>query len=419
MGQIKININAAYKPAIESKARYRILDGGAGSGKSHFMGQETILNMLRDGRFNYLIVRKTGKSLRHSVFKLLTTAISEYNLAPFFEVNKSDMSIRCSTGATIIMSGLDDVEKLKSIVGINRIWIEEATEITEKDFSQLDLRMRGENTIGYQMTMTFNPVSDLHWIKKRFFDVGTPDSFILRTTYKDNKHLDQAYIDRLERLIDEDFQYYRIYTLGEWGSLGNLIFKNWEKADLSELIEVQTKDGLKNVRLRDTFDNFYNGIDFGFADDPFAFIRCHIDKKRKTLYITDEIYEKELHNDEAALQVNAIIGSEVVTCDSAEPKSISDLRRNRTNAKPAKKGPGSIEHGIKTLKGYKIIIDIGCPNAIREIAGYKLKEDKDGNVINKPVEYDNHLIDALRYAIEDASTGGAWGWGTEAKKNAD
>ena len=415
MGQITISINAAYKPVTETTKRYRVLDGGAGSGKSHFMGQETLLNMIRDGRFSYLAVRKTSKSIRNSVFKLLSMMISQYGMTNYFEINNSDMSIKCKTGAILITSGLDDVEKLKSIVGVNRIWIEEATEISEGDFEQLDLRMRGINELGYQMTMTFNPISELHWLKKRFFDVGDAEAFVLRTTYKDNKHLDEAYIHKLEDLINKDLQYYRIYTLGEWGSIGNLIFKNWEKADLNALVEISEGKTIKKTRLRDTFDNFYNGIDFGFAEDPFAFIRCHIDKKNKRLYLMDEIYELELQNDEAAALVNAIIGTEAVTCDSAEPKSIADLRRNKTNAKPAKKGPDSIQHGINFLKGYTIIIDTRCENTIKEFAGYKMKEDKDGNIINKPIEIHNHIIDALRYAIEDASRDTTWGWKAEVK----
>lgn len=413
MGQVSVKINVAYKPAAQSKCRYRILDGGAGSGKSHFMAQETLLNMLNDGRHNYLIVRKTGKSIKNSVFRLLSSLITKYGMTQYFEINKSDMSIHCSTGARIITSGLDDVEKLKSVDGINRIWVEEATEITERDFEQLDMRMRGINNIGYQITLTFNPISELHWIKKRFFDIGEPDAMILRTTYKDNKYLDEAYKQKLERMVDRDYQYYRIYTLGEWGSLGNLIFKNWEKADLSELIEVSDGKQTKQVRIRDTFDNFYNGLDFGFAEDPLAFTRLHIDEKRKIIYITDEIYEYEMQNDEAAVEIMKLAKREIVTCDSAEPKSIADLKRNGVNARPAKKGPGSIEHGIKKIQSYKVIIDIGCTNTIKEFSGYKLKEDKDGNIINKPVEINNHIIDAIRYAIESAGTSTGWGWKKE------
>ena len=158
-----VQLAPAFKSAYQSNDRYRVLYGGAGSGKSHFMAQETLINMLQDNRYSYLVVRKTSKSIRISVFRLLVEMISEYNLNHLFRINRTEMSVTCSNGASLIPSGLDDVEKLKSVANINRIWVEEASEITEKDFSQLDLRMRGTSEVGYQMTLTFNPVSELHW----------------------------------------------------------------------------------------------------------------------------------------------------------------------------------------------------------------------------------------------------------------
>lgn len=290
-----------------------------------------------------------------------------------------------------------DVEKLKSISNINRIWIEEASEIVEQDFTQLDLRLRGQDKLGYQLTLTFNPISDLHWLKKRFFDTGMPDTLIIKTTYKDNQFLDERYKQTLEEMKERDYQYYKIYCLGEWGSIGNLIFSNWERADLTELIP--------------TFDNIYNGLDWGFAEDPTAFVRSHLDSKHKTIYIFDEMLRTEMHIDELAEYLKKIIARERITCDSSEPRSIDDLKRQGINATGAKKGAGSIEHGIKWLQGHKIIIDNKCINAIREISGYRYKEDKNGNVIPKPVDIDNHLIDALRYSLESEMTRrNKWGW---------
>ena len=385
---MEVNVNSAYKGANMTDKRYRIIFGGAGSGKSHFVAQETILNMLKDPDFRYLTVRKTNRSIRHSVFQLLVSIISEYDLNKFFTINKTEMAINCHTGSKLITSGLDDVEKLKSIAGINRIWVEEASEISESDFNQLDLRMRGKTKLGHQMTLTFNPVSELHWLKRRFFDMGDEAAFTIKTTYRDNKHIDEAYQRKLEQLQNEDYQYYRIYTLGEWGSLGNLIFTKWEKEDLTE--------------FKKQADNIYNGNDWGFSDDPFAAIRVHYDKTRKTIYVLDEIYQRGIHNDEAAEMVREMIGSEMIISDSAEPKSIADFKRLGIKAKPAKKGPGSVEHGIKFLQGHKIVVDQACSNMIKELSGYKWKEDKDGNVMPKPVDMNNHLIDALRYALEPA-----------------
>lgn len=341
--------------------------------------------MISSPDYKYLVVRKTGKSIRNSVFALLCELISEMGVGHLFNINKTEMAISCITGSTLITSGLDDVEKLKSIANINRIWIEEASEVTETDFNQLDLRMRGQSKIGYQMTITFNPVSELHWLKKSFFDIGRPDSFVLKTTYLDNEFLDDKYVNTLMELKNQDYQYYRIYALGDWGSLGGLIFSNWEKRDLSD--------------IRHTFDNIYHGLDWGFADDPTAYIKLHYDKKRKEIYVLDELYLKQMHIDQLYDKLKHHIDS-FVTCDSSEPRSIADLRRYGIKAIAAKKGPGSIEHGIKWLQFHKIIVDSTCTNVIKELSSYKWKQDKDGNVLPKPVDLNNHLIDSMRYSLE-------------------
>ena len=388
---LEININAAYKPATKTKARYRVLYGGAGSGKSHFVAQEVLLNMMSNKEYSYLVVRKTGKSIRNSVFRLLTEMINDNNLSGYFEINKTEMTIMCVTGASLITSGLDDVEKLKSVANINRIWVEEASEITETDFNQLDLRLRGLSKIGYQLTLTFNPISETHWLKKSFFDIGRPDSYVLKTTYKDNNFLDDQYIRTLMELEKQDYQYFRIYALGEWGSIGNIIYSNWRKQDLSD--------------ISGTFDNLYNGLDFGFADDPTAFIRVHLDNKRKKIYILEEFALRGLFIDDIAAELKDRINGEYITCDSSEPRSISDLKRNGIKALAAKKGPGSVEHGIKWLQGHEIIVDPSCVETINELSSYKWKEDKDGNVIAKPVDTNNHILDALRYALESEMVG--------------
>jgi phage terminase large subunit len=380
---MKIKLNPVYKKAHKTKKRYRILYGGAGSGKSHFVAQETILNMLNNKNMSYLVVRKVGKTLRNSVFRLLTDLINEYELNGYFNINKTEMSITCINGAKLITSGLDDVEKLKSITGINRIWIEEASEITEKDFNQLDLRLRGKSSVKYQMTLTFNPISELHWLKKTFFDVGKPDSYVLKTTYLDNLFLDKEYRRVLNHLKEEDYQYYRIYALGEWGTLGNLIYTNWEKKDLSNM----------------SFDNIFHGVDFGFSNDPTAYVKLHYDKKHKTIYILDELYQTDMFIDKLAAELKDKVNNYVM-CDSSEPRSIEDLRRHGINARAAKKGPDSIEHGIKFLQRHKIIVDSSCINTIKELTSYKWKEDKNGNVLPKPVDANNHILDALRYALE-------------------
>lgn len=391
MTKVKLRLNKVFRPAYKTDARYRVLYGGAGSGKSHYVAQEAIINMLQSDEYRYLAVRKTGKSLRNSVFKLLTDIISEYDLTPYFVVNKTEMSINCVTGASLITSGLDDVEKLKSIANINRIWIEEASEVSETDFNQLDLRLRGLSKVGYQLTLTFNPVSELHWLKKSFFDLGRPNSYILKTTYKDNEFLDEQYIKTLNELETQDYNYYKVYALGEWGSIGNVIFSNWEKQDLSD--------------VKQSFDNIFHGLDFGFADDPTAYVKVHYDKSRKKIYIIDEFYKQGQFIDEIAESLKAKVKTDYITCDSSEPRSIADLKRHGLRAVGAKKGPGSVEHGIKFLQANKLIIDEACVNTIKEVSSYKWREDRDGNPIPRPVDIDNHILDALRYALESEMVG--------------
>jgi phage terminase large subunit len=233
------------------------------------------------------------------------------------------------------------------------------------------------------MTLTFNPISELHWLKKTFFDVGKPDSYVLKTTYLDNLFLDKEYKRVLNHLKEEDYQYYRIYALGEWGTLGNLIYTNWEKRDLSNM----------------SFDNIFHGVDFGFSNDPTAYVKLHYDKKHKRIYILDELYQTDMFIDKLAEEIKDKVNNYVM-CDSSEPRSIEDLRRHGINAKAAKKGPDSIEHGIKFLQRHKIIVDPSCINTIKELTSYKWKEDKNGNVLPKPVDANNHILDALRYALE-------------------
>ena len=382
-------INKKFYPLLKDGNRFLVFKGGAGSGKSVFCTQKIIFRILVEQDHKILVIRKVGRTLRDSVFALFKDTITQFNLEKNVDyiVNKSDMTIRFPYfNSEIIFKGLDDSEKIKSIAGITSVFVEEANEISETDLNQLNLRIRGKTKSYKQIMLAFNPISDLHWIKKRFFDIGEESATISQSTYRDNKFLDEQYKAEIEKLKDVDYQYYRIYALNEWGSLGNVIYTNWEKQDLSD--------------IKDTFDNLYNAIDFGFADDPTAFIRVHLDKKKKIIYIVDEMYQRGMFIDDIAKEIKGIVGTEIVTCDSSEPRSIADLKRNGIRAIGAKKGAGSIEHGIKWLQGHKIVVDHRCTDIIKELSSYKWKEDKDGNVIPKPVDKDNHGLDALRYALE-------------------
>ncbi len=230
---IKISIskkvfNKAYLPYLNDDNRYLVFYGGAGSGKSYFIVERYIYKILNSKMMNLLVTRATGKSNRDSTFALFKQIINKWKLSRYFKVNESDLRIKCLlNGNEIVFSGLDDVEKLKSITfskgELTDIWIEEASEILESDFNQLDVRLRGKGT-KKQIVISFNPIDINHWLKKRFFDVLSKKVTIVHTTYKDNDFLDEDYKQLLESYKDTDEYYYNVYCLGQWGVLGKTVF---------------------------------------------------------------------------------------------------------------------------------------------------------------------------------------------------
>lgn len=392
-------MNDAYIPYLHADEKTQIFYGGSSSGKSFFLAQRVIIDVI-NGR-NYLIVRNVGSTIRHSVFNQLRKTIISMGLKELFHISGNLIITYKPTGKQILFSGLDDVEKLKSItpqVGVlTDIWIEEATEVAYPAYKQLTKRLRGITDSEVQMkkriTFSFNPVMKTHWIYNEFFNDWVDNKTVLRkeellivkTTYKDNNFLTEDDIYSLEN--EKDVYFREVYTYGNWGVLSKVIFKNWEVRDLSEDIP--------------RFDRIYNGLDFGFSQDPNALIRVHVDQKKKEIYVFDELYRCEMLDDELAEEVKKRIGTQYIVCDSAEPKSIADLNRRGVKALPAVKGPDSITFGIRFLQGYKIIIDVRCQNFKNEIQSYHWAEDKFGNALRKPVDEMNHLIDALRYATEE------------------
>jgi phage terminase large subunit len=393
--------NPVYIPYLENTARTQIYFGGSSSGKSVFLAQRCVYDVMAGGR-NYLIVRQVGRTIRGSVFTEITKIITSWNVGGLFSINKSDMLITCSNGYQIIFAGLDDVEKLKSLTpaqgAITDVWIEEATEAEPNAIKQLYKRQRGEGRKPKRLIMSFNPILQTHWIYEDYFskigwaetqtEYTGEDITILKTWHVHNRFLTDA--DRRDLENESDKYFYNVYTLGNWGVLGNVIFTNWRVEDLSS--------------MRDQFINRRNGLDFGFSSDPAALSRSHYDRKRKTIYFFDELYETGLTNPQLAEAIKPICGSDKITCDSAEPKSIRELRDNGVNAYGAKKGQDSVNFGIQWFQQQTLIIDTRCVNTKNEIMQYKWKEDKNGVAIRQPVDKYNHLIDAARYAYEDDMT---------------
>ncbi|AXU86076.1 phage terminase large subunit, pbsx family [Clostridioides difficile] len=385
------------KHQLNNNNRYQIYFGGSSSGKSFSLAQRTVLDVFKGNR-NYLIVRNVQSTLKRSCLNEITKAINNFKLNEYFQVNKTNMIITCKlNNKQILFCGLDDVEKVKSITPIDGvitdIWVEEATETDYKAVKQLDKRLRGKSKVVKRLTLSFNPILKDHWLYTEYFDIWEDDKqyvekdnvSILKTTYKDNKFLAEDDIKALEN--ESDKYYYEVYTLGNWGVLGAVIFKNWRVEDFSD--------------IESTFDNFRHGIDWGFADDPFAYVKSHYDRMRRKLYICDEIEAVGLLNREAAPLVSKKANGDLVICDNASPKDVAEFSDLRINAVSARKGAGSIEYGIKFLQGLEIIIHPRCQNFKNEINKYKYKEDKNGNILPIAVDKDNHLIDALRYSLEN------------------
>ena len=313
-----------------------------------------------------------------------------------FSINKSDMIITCKLNEKqILFSGLDDPEKVKSITPINgvleRIFIEEATEIKREAYLQLKKRLRGRSNHSKHIYMAFNPILKSHWIYKEFFGGWQDDktvyeddkTLIVKTTYKDNIFLTDE--DRALLEDETDPYFYNVYTLGNWGVLGNVIFKNWRVEDLSDRVA--------------TFDRIRCGMDFGW-NDPTAMIKAHIDKDRKKIYVFDEIYQRQMDDDLILRTVRSFFDRKHITGDSAEPKTINFLARNGINISGATKGGDSRRRGVVWLQGYEIIIDVRCQNFKNEIEQYHWKEDKYGNALEEPADGNDHLMDSLRYAFE-------------------
>lgn len=391
--------NKVYLPYLDNDTRTQIFFGGASSGKSFFViGQRTVYDLLRGNR-NYLIIRNVARTSRQSTFNEVRKIITNWEVGEYFKVNKSDMVITCVNGYQILFAGLDDVEKLKSVTPekgvLTDIIVEEATEALEADIKQLQKRLRGKSSVKKRLTLVFNPILRSHWIHKVYFskkfydkDMSYKDKklSIFKTTYKDNlRFLEEDDIKALEDETDEYF--HSVYTLGNWGVLGDIIFTNWRVEDLSDRIRY--------------FDNIKNGLDFGFAEDPAAYNRMHYDKKRNLLYIFKELHEFGLTNFELATRLSPIINKERLVCDSAEPKSIQELRNKGINAVGAFKGPDSVNFGIQWLKQNQILIHRECQETINEFQVYQWKKTKAGETIDTPVDKFNHHIDNIRYAMED------------------
>lgn len=377
-----------FAPALGNTSRYLILYGGSGSGKSVFATQKIVLRCLASPQ-RYLVIRRVARTLRQSAFAEIKARIYEWKLYGSVKINSTEMTITFKNGSEILFAGVDDVEKLKSITGITSIWIEEATELGENDFIQIDLRLRGETLHYKQIILTFNPVSHLHWLKRRFFDDISPKATVIKSTFRDNPFAGDEYEELFQEMQRYSKSLYRIYADGEWGILKGLIFNP------PEVI----------AAFPDRFDMDAYGIDFGF-NNPTVIMHAgfkDVDWTRRTgsIYVRELLYESNLSNTELGDRMRAlgIAKRTPVYADAAEPARIKELARGGFNVIPAAKGKGSISAGIALIQSLMVYTTPDSSDFISEMATYSWEEDRNGNSLDTPVPLNDHAIDALRYAV--------------------
>ena len=401
MTKVKLNFN---KPSnVFNRNIFEILTnydnftevhyGGGSSGKSHGVIQKVVLKALQDWKYprRILWLRKVQSTIKDSLFEDVKGCLINFGIWDMCLWNKTDNKVELPNGAVFLFKGLDNPEKIKSIKGISDIVMEEASEFTLNDYTQLTLRLRERKHMNKQIFLMFNPVSKLNWVYKYFFEHGEPmeNVMIRQSSYRDNKFLDEMTRQNLELLANRNPAYYKIYALGEFATLDKLVFPKYEKRIISD----------KEVGHLPS----YFGLDFGYVNDPSAFIHVKIDNDNKKLYVISEYVKKGMLNNEIAQVINDLgYSKEKITADSAEQKSIMEIKTNGIDRiVPAMKGKDSVMAGIQFVSQFDIVIDERCYKTIEEFDNYTWKKDKNtGEYYNEPVDTYNHCIDALRYAVE-------------------
>ena len=398
MIRLKINrntFNDAYYPYLfDYKRRYEIYYGGAGSGKSVFIAQKLLIKLIHNReKRKALIIRKYGTTLKDSVFQLIIDTLKKWQIYNLCKINLTTYTITLPNDNTILFKGLDDSEKIKSITDITDIWIEESTELNLDEFTQLDLRLRAL-TDNLQIFCSFNPVSKANWVYSKWFakdsKYNETETLILKTTYKDNKFLPQAYINALEDKINTNPHYYKVYVLGEFATLEGLVFSNWVKQDFDpyELSKLGYEHRV--------------GIDLGWVDKT-AIVDTLYDKQNKIIYVFNEFYKSGQLISDIVLGIERMNLKKVkIMVDAAEPRTIQTLRNNGVNAYPSVKGPDSVKAGIMFLQDHKIIVDPKCINFITELENFSyIKSKQTGEWTEDTTHEWSHAIDALRYGYSD------------------
>ena len=391
-------IGGGYREFWNSKHRYLVCKGSRGSKKSCTAALKIIYNMMKYPQANTLVIRRVFNTLRDSCWTQLKWAAERLGVSHLWKFTLSPLEATyLPTNQKILFRGLDDPMSVTSIT-VDKgylcwVWLEEAYQVEDEDsFNKVDLSIRGELPDNYfkQFIITFNPWNEHHWLKKRFFDNPDDNTLALTTTYKCNEWLGSDDIALFEQMKIRNPRRFRIEGEGEWGISEGLIYENFTEQ------EFDYREISKRKNTRAVF-----GLDWGYSNDPTAFIAAIVDQDTKEIYIFDEHYQKAMVNSEIASMIKYKgYAKEQIIGDSSEPKSIEELKRaGILRIKPAAKGKDSILNGIQFIQDFKLIVHPKCENTIIELSNY-CWDTKDGIAINKPIDSYNHLMDALRYSME-------------------
>lgn len=427
-------IGGGYGTFWRFRGRYRVAKGSRASKKSKTTALWYITKMMEFPAANLLVVRKAYATLQNSCYKELKWAVHRLEVDHLWDFKLAPLEATYRpTGQKIYFRGLDDPLKTTSITVDRGVlcwcWIEEAYEIMrEPDFDMVDESIRGAVPKGLfkQVTLTLNPWNERHWIKSRFFEVEQEDGtrrsvdsrhddevLAVTTNYLCNEWLDDADLRLFERMKANNPRRYQVAGLGHWGIVDGLVYENWEERAFTPLPRKaydRLPDGERpdNPVFTDNLAAVF-GLDFGYTNDPTALFAGFLDLKGKTLYVWDELYEQGLSNKDISERITAKgYRKEHIVADSAEPKSIDELRSLGLRVEAAKKGKDSVNNGIQWIQDLKIVVHPRCPSFLTEISNYSWAKDRFGKALNVPVDDFNHLMDAMRYGLEKHITGSKW-----------
>lgn len=397
-------IGGGYGQFWKWKGRYRVVKGSRASKKSKTTALWYIYNFMKYPLANLLVVRKTFRTMKDSCYTDLQWAVKRLGVEAFWRFRNNPLEAEyLPTGQKVYFRGLDDPLKITSIAvstgTLCWLWVEEAYEVNrESDFDVIDESIRGEVPPGYfkQATLTFNPWNEKHWLKKRFFDTSNTEVLAMTTTYLCNEWLDDSDKRLFEDMKERNPRRYQVAGLGHWGIVEGVVYEDWEE---------------KRFELPKYDENhvFVAGLDFGYTNDPSALFIGVLDKRLKVLYVWDEMYKTNMSNKDIYDKIVEMGYAKAhITADSAEPKSIKELAGMGLHIQGAKKGRDSVNNGIQWIQDLHIVVHPRCVNFITEISNYSWAEDKFGKKINTPIDDFNHLMDAMRYALEEYIIKSRW-----------